>query len=82
MKSYSEDSTLRPLTLGEAMIEDLLTKYTSTSTSCSHGRINPLKQEQSVDTSASAVLTTEYDWGIPLRTHPIAPCASRKQYWI
>jgi len=33
------------------MMEDLLLRHTSTSTSCSHGHINPLKQRKSVDTS-------------------------------
>jgi len=33
------------------MMEDLLLRHTSTSTSCSHGRINPLKQRKLVDTS-------------------------------
>jgi len=33
------------------MMEDLLLRHTSTSTSCSHGRINPFKQPKSLDTS-------------------------------
>jgi len=33
------------------MMEDLLLRHTSTSTSCSHERINPLKQQKLVDTS-------------------------------
>jgi len=51
MKSFSEDNTFWPPTLGGAMMEDLFLSHTCTSTSCSHGSINPLKQQKSVDTS-------------------------------
>jgi len=33
------------------MMEDLLLRHTSTSTSCSHGHINPVTQRKLVDTS-------------------------------
>ena len=33
------------------MMEDLLLSHTSTSTRCSHGCINPVEQQKSVDTS-------------------------------
>jgi len=57
-------------------------RHACTSTSCSHARINPLKQRKSVDVSYSAVLPTELGWGIPLRSHHIAPCAWPMRYWI
>jgi hypothetical protein len=50
MKRFSEDSTVQPTTLRGVMMEDLLLRHTST-TSYSHGCINPVKQRKSVDTS-------------------------------
>jgi len=49
MKSSSEDSTLRPTTLGGAIMEDLLLRHSSTP-SCSHACINPLEQGKLVHT--------------------------------
>jgi len=51
MNSFSEDSALQPTILGGAMMEALPFTHPSTSTSCSHGCINPLKQQKLEDTS-------------------------------
>jgi hypothetical protein len=46
------------------MMEDLLLRHTSTSTACSRGCINPLKQQKLVDTSEVLVMPCSRTVGV------------------